>query len=91
MSSKIPSEGKALVQFGATWCSPCKAIRPRVEQLASHSGAKFVYLDMEEDANCAHKHSIRAMPTIIGFKDGKEIGRVAGANSKQIEVLALAL
>lgn len=89
--SKIPTEGAAVVQFGATWCSPCKAIKPHVEQMAAHAGVKYVYLDMEEDSVEAHKHTIRAVPSIIGFKNGREMGRVAGANKKAIETLVLGL
>jgi thioredoxin 1 len=89
--NKIPTEGSAVVQFGAKWCSPCKHIRPLVEKLAQGVQAKFVYMDMEEDFTEANKHSIQAMPTIIAFKDGQELGRVPGANKKAIESLVLAL
>ena len=83
----IPTEGKVIVQFGAKWCSPCKQIRPFVEETAELMNVPFLYLDMEEDMNMAQRLAIRAMPSIIVLENGQEVGRVSGANMREIALV----
>lgn len=83
-------QGNVVAQFGATWCQPCKAIRPFVETLAPAVGAKFAYFDMEKDHELANRLGIRALPTVVMFRDGAEVARVNGATRDKIQSAALA-
>src|SRR5262249_49634916 len=75
------TEVPVLVDFYADWCGPCKVIAPIVDDLAyAHAGSPLVLkLDTDRYPGIPERYGIRGIPTLITFKDGKEIHRVAGA------------
>jgi zinc protease len=70
-----------LVDFWAEWCGPCKAMAPALEQVAKEMQGKLkvVKLDVDRAGDTAEKYGIRAMPTLILFKNGKPAARHSGA------------
>lgn len=78
-------KGVALVDFWAEWCGPCKMMLPAIEELAKeYSGkAKICKLNVDESQNISAEYSVMAIPTIIIFKDGKQMERLVGAQSKK--------
>lgn len=79
--SKMP----VLVDFWATWCPPCKMIAPSIDALAKEmSGkAKIGKLDVDQNPITANQYRVQSIPTLIIFKDGKEVDRIVGAQSKE--------
>jgi thioredoxin 1 len=80
LKSSIP----VLVDFSATWCQPCRAIAPLVNQLAGEyeGRVKVTAVDIDESPATAQKFQIRGVPTLLVFKDGKQVGQQVGAAPK---------
>jgi thioredoxin 1 len=73
-----------LVDFSATWCQPCRAIAPLVNQLAGEyeGRVKVTTVDIDESPATALKFSIRGVPTLLMIKGGKVVGQQVGAVPK---------
>lgn len=74
-----------VVDFWAPWCGPCKAIAPILEELAEEMGdaVKICKVNVDNNSEVAGKYEIRAIPTILIFKDGKVSETVVGLTSKE--------
>jgi thioredoxin 1 len=81
----LQSEVPVLVDFWATWCGPCKAIAPSVEQLATeYEGKAKVYkVDVDTEGELAMKYGIMSIPALLVFKGGKVVDQMVGAAPKQ--------
>ena len=73
-----------VVDFWATWCGPCRALAPVVEEVASEyeGKAEIVKCNVDDCEEIAAQYSIRSIPTLIFFKDGKAVDRLVGAVPK---------
>ena len=73
-----------VVDFGATWCGPCRMVAPIVEELAKEYDGKLVVgkCDVEEADDVAMEFGIRNMPSILFFKGGKVVDKLVGAVPK---------
>lgn len=80
----IQSALPVLVDFTATWCAPCRAVAPIVDQLAGEydGRVKVTKLDIDESPGVAQKFGIRGVPTLMMFKGGKMVGQQVGAVPK---------
>jgi thioredoxin 1 len=80
MEASIP----ALVDFWAAWCGPCRAIAPVVEELADQyqGRVKISKMNVDENPKTPGQYGIRAIPTLILFKNGTVVEQITGAVSK---------
>jgi len=73
-----------LVDFWATWCGPCKMLAPTIEELAEELKDEIVVakLDVDQVQDIAVKYQVMSIPTLVLFKDGKEVKRTVGFRPK---------
>ncbi len=73
-----------LVDFWATWCAPCRAIAPSVEELAGEMSDKLEVgkVDIDSNSGTAGKYGVRSIPTLILFKNGEPVDQIVGAQPK---------
>ncbi len=81
---KFVKEGRAVVDFWAEWCGPCKMMSPIFEDVASElkGKVKFGKVDVEKNQDLAQRFQVMSIPTLIFFDKGKQITRSTGVLSK---------
>jgi thioredoxin 1 len=76
----LADPGVTLIDFTATWCGPCKQLKPLLQDLAHHyrGRVKVVTLDVEESPLATQAFKVVSMPTMVLVRDGREVGRMIG-------------
>ncbi len=78
------SDGLTLVDFYADWCGPCRMLTPVLEDVAKDVAgqAKIAKIDIDQAQRVASTYQVTSIPTLILFKDGKEVGRLVGLRDR---------
>ena len=82
--SLIHDDRPVIVDFHALWCSPCKMQSPILKEVANELGdrIKVIKIDVDQNSEIASRYNIQSVPTLIVFKNGKQIWRQSGVVSK---------
>lgn len=75
----------AMVDFFATWCGPCKMLSPVIDEISEEFEGKAVIAKVDSDqlGEICADYSIKLLPTLVFFKDGKEVDRIVGVAEKE--------
>ena len=74
----LVKEGKVLVDFNATWCGPCRMLKPILEEFSENTTVKVLSVDVDQNENLAKEFNIYSIPCLIIFENGFEVKRNTG-------------
>ena len=84
---EILAEGKPVVMdFWAPWCGPCKMVSPIIDELAAEYEGRVIIgkCDVDDNDEVAVEFVIRSIPTVLFFKDGKQVDKQVGSVAKSV-------
>ncbi len=83
-SNELQADVPVLVDFYADWCGPCRMLAPTLEEISSErNNVKIVKVNVDEAEKVAQQFGIMSIPTLMVFKNGKEVSKKVGLCSKE--------
>ena len=78
----LSTPGLTLIDFTAAWCGPCRQLAPILEAVAAAKQVRVVEVDVDHEQLLAQQFGVRSMPTVVLWRDGREVGRFVGARPR---------
>jgi thioredoxin 1 len=80
----LESDKPVIIDFWAEWCAPCRQIAPIIKELAAEYGdkVKIAKMDIESSTNTPGQFNVRAIPTVLAFRDGNVVEQLQGSRPK---------
>ena len=83
------AQGKALIDFWASWCGPCRILSPVVDEIAEENdGFKVCKVDVDDQPELAQRFGVMSIPTLVVMKDGAAVSTSVGVRPKE-EILKM--
>lgn len=81
----MESDKPVIIDFWAEWCAPCRQIAPIIKELAAEHGeqVKIVKMDIDSSPGTPGRYGVRAIPTVLAFKNGEVVQQLQGARPKR--------
>ncbi|MBV8758499.1 MAG: thioredoxin family protein [Deltaproteobacteria bacterium] len=79
----LSTPGLSLLDFTAAWCSPCRILTPVLRAVADDYRIRLVEIDVDHEQLLAQRFAVKAMPTVVLWRDGREVGRFVGARARK--------
>jgi thioredoxin 1 len=81
----LQSQQPVLIEFGATWCGPCKSLEPILHEIAKtlNGKLKVVKIDVDESMNLAMQFQVMSVPTMVLMVNGQEVERMIGLQARE--------
>ncbi len=80
------NDKKAVACFSATWCIPCKKIKPLYQSFSKkYSNIKFYEIDIDEDEQLVNEMNVKSIPTFVFFENGKKINELVGSDFEKLK------
>lgn len=79
----LKSDKKVLVDFNASWCGPCRMLKPIIEEVSNNDNIKVVSINIDDEEELSEKYEVLSIPCLVLFDKGKEINRSVGLIPKE--------
>jgi thioredoxin 1 len=86
---KLLKKEKVILDFYATWCGPCNALSPIIEEVSKETNTELIKINIEENSDLAEQFGIMSLPTVLIIKKGKIVNEFIGLRQKEMYLKAL--
>lgn len=80
---KFETLERVIVDFTATWCGPCKALNPILDDISSTTDIKIIKIDVDRNRGLALEYGIKSIPTLLFYNKGKLLNKLQGMQNKE--------